>query len=814
MAISFEATTPRFWTLWRITILGLLIRLLLAPWTALAGDVATWFQVAERSMQGIGLYTLTGYSYPPLYGYWAEAVGSVVHLLGGSPASLAHVIDPAISPALYKAFGQVVTTPLGTLLFKLPMIGADLATGWCLWRVTTGLGGTTGQARRVFAWWFLNPLVIVTSSLHGQIDSLAAFSVALVVLGVVENRWALVGAAISLGVAAKLIPGFMLLLVIGLLWGMKGQHRLQRFGWTAAGGTAAAAVLLGPVMGSGLFVNVFTRASVSIGMGGLGLTGLAHFNGSSTFLTWFDTQSLPISKALSLSQFGIAIWLSVRCAKRPTQVTFIQSSLVLLSSFLLLSPVTNPQYIVWVLPLAVLGISGILGSWRQYQLGLILLATAPLYLFGLFGWRALCAPLVVATGWPSVGSVLSEQAALAAQHAPIWLLSQWTVRWDFLATVLVSTGLVLLTVIGVRDTPVTTEASTAVCWSRRRWAALTTVTALVSVEVLGLVGPSLITHPNLDVAVSQGAKTTSIRVSGPADSNVQVTAFAVDPRRSITTIAIFSDGQYPYANSSQGTVLGLGQLLTDQLYYIDRSVRIKYISAAQWVDLLKMPSSIFHTLVVNATGLMPAPVFSAQQRKLLTYWLNRGGRMVFYGDVPGYYSSVTGSSFATDNAGQFILARNVTVMGPEALIGRPVFLPTDWASPTLRATSPWGKALGTTYVEDNFAMKISELHKLGGAVIGHVGNGKTSEGFIPIGHGGILSFGGPADDNSMQAAGYDISQLISSDWFARSGNFVTSSLRNARMTLTVATPPSGDDVRLFAFDSNYPLWIDSRMVAR
>lgn len=817
MASSLEATeapVARFWTLWRLVLLGLLIRLLLAPWTALAGDVATWFQVAQRSTQGIGLYTLTGYSYPPLYGYWAVAVGSVVHLFGGSPASLAHIINPAVSPRLYAAFGSVVTTPLGTLLFKLPMIGADLATGWCLWRITVGLGGTTVQARRVFVWWFLNPLVIVVSSLHGQIDSLAAFSVALVVLGVVERRWVLVGAAISLGVAAKLIPGFMLLVVIGLLWGMAGQHRWRRFARTAAGGATAAAVLLGPVMGSGFFENVFTRASVSIGMGGVGLTGLAHFNGSSTFLTWFDAQSGPISKAQSLLQLGIAIWMAVRCAKRPTAIVFIQSSLVLMSLFLLVSPLTNPQYILWVLPLAVLGISGLLGSWRQYRLGLLLLMTTPLYLFGLFGWRALCAPLVVATGWPSVGSVLSEQAALAAYHAPLWLLSQWSDRWDFLTTVLVSTGLVLLVVVARRDAPAATTAPTVVRWPRRRWVALSAVTALIAVEVVGVVGPSLITQPRLHVAVIQASETTSVRVSGPVDSNVQVTAFAVDPRRSITTIAIFQDGLYPYDFSSEGTVIGLEQELANRLSHSDPSVRIEFITAAQWVNLLNTPSSVLHTLVVDATGLMPAPVFSAQQRKLLTNWLDMGGRLVFDGNIPGYYSTLPGSSFSTIVAGRLILSPIVTELGGEALVRKPVFLPTDWTSPALRVASPWGEALGTTYSTANFAMKIAELRKLDGAVIGRVGHGQTSEGFVPMGHGGILAFGGPANGVSVGAVGHDLSQLVASDWFARWGYFATSTLHSGHVTLTVSTPPSGDGVRLFAFDPNFPLWTVSRTVAR
>ena len=162
-------------------IFGLLLRLLLAPFTSLQPDVAVWWQATDNAMHGLGLYQLPGFSYPPLYGYWTLAVGGIAHIFGVAPHALGGLSDRYSFLGKFS-IGSIVTTPWGTLIFKIPMIVSDLGTGWCVWRIALKMGGSERQARRAFYWWFFNPLVIFVSSVHGQIDSLAALGIAAAIL--------------------------------------------------------------------------------------------------------------------------------------------------------------------------------------------------------------------------------------------------------------------------------------------------------------------------------------------------------------------------------------------------------------------------------------------------------------------------------------------------------------------------------------------------------------------------------------------------------------------------------------------------------
>src|SRR5712692_9671176 len=79
----------------RVLAVGLLVRFLLAPYTAWSNDVATWFHAALSGYYGLGLYERPGFSYPPFWGYCLSVIGTIVHVIG-SAASFFGVDNPSL----------------------------------------------------------------------------------------------------------------------------------------------------------------------------------------------------------------------------------------------------------------------------------------------------------------------------------------------------------------------------------------------------------------------------------------------------------------------------------------------------------------------------------------------------------------------------------------------------------------------------------------------------------------------------------------------------------------------------------------------
>lgn len=796
--------------------IGLLIRLVLAPWTSVTIDFNVWSQVAVRGMQSVGLYDLTGFSYPPLYGYWASALGVITHIFGLPPTFWGQQFVDPLQKA-YLVFGNGVTTPIGTLLLKLPMIGADLATGWCLWRATFRLGATPTEARTVFLWWFLNPIAIYESSVQGQIDPLAALAIGLIILAVAEESWALVGVALTLGVAAKLLPGFYLFPVIGYLWGQGSNNRLRHYAELFLSGAVSFAILVIPVLGGGLIENLFTRTSVSTGLGGVGLTGLLHLPFETSWLNFLQTNSVMTSKLILLSQIAVAVFAGIRCARSPRFGTFVTSSIFMMAFVLLTNPVTNPQYLLWGIPFIVLGVSGLIGSERRYRFSLITFAIAVfVYQWGLVGVSSYFAPASIYLGWPKVSWVFAEQSFLRSWNGPSWLPPNWDDRMGYLGTMGVVVALIVVTITALRTRANSLDNDQCARASmirflkpRRGYCMFAFATVVVIIEIIALVGPGIEGRPIMKATLSSIASAQPMAtVSGTADPNIRVTAFPVNDARSISHIVVFQDGQYPYQGASVASVLGVEQDLVNRLARIDPRVTISFADTRQWGQLMSQSGSAAHTLVVDVAGVLPRPIYSTKGHGPLISWLRSGGRMVFAGDAPGYYSVTPGAEFLTLVKRQLVLSSAVEIVGTQYLIPANARSYSNWDRPPSPVNSSLGTALGTTYTQSVSSLVIRGIQADGGAILGHVGDGVTSEAYIPVGAGGVLAFGGVADGYAVAPLDFDIARLVATNWFAHVGSsFATNTMTKSVRHLTLSALRMAPTIEIVATNPNLPLWI-------
>src|SRR5207249_4747088 len=132
------------------------------------------------------------------------------------------------------------------------------------------------------------------------------------------------------------------------------QRRFVRF---ALGAIAATVGLLAPEAFYGSLAalnhNVFARTQEGLAMGGLSLSGVRYFRTWSWLLIWGFQNSATVfylsSAAQLLAIIGWAGW-TVAMVRRSSAFGLLVGTVGTLASFTILSPVSNPQYILWWVP--------------------------------------------------------------------------------------------------------------------------------------------------------------------------------------------------------------------------------------------------------------------------------------------------------------------------------------------------------------------------------------------------------------------------------------------------------------------------------
>ena len=788
-----------------LLLVGVILRVVLAPLTSLDGDVSVWWQASQRAMEGVGLYTFTGFSYPPLFGYWAVTLGMVTHWLGGSAAALGHLF-PAGQQVGSQIFGPVVTTLWATALYKVPMILADVATAYLVWRIAARLGYSPARQRRAALWWFLNPLVIMTTAVQGQIDSLAAFAIALGVLATLEETWWLAGVAVSIGVAVKLAPGLVALPFAGYLLA-RSRTRWKSLGSFALGGLVGALVMIGPEAGSGLVTDVFTRANVDSAIGGIGLSGLLRLSALSGVYSFATVHFVGINRIINVLQFLVALAGGLWCWRRGRDSTLVRVVAAVILFTLMINVVANPQYLVWIVPMMALGAHGDTTADRWWRGALITIGVSgPVYLYALNGVRKLFAPMGYYLGWPSLSSAYSEHLWLLQRWGPHWLPATLSGKITLLASVAVTLAFVAVLIALTRPDPTPVPVTLEPLGWRRPGLIATSLVAVV-LEVVAVLGPASIGLPTLSAQV---AELTSgqhvVTVSGPVDSRLVVSAFPVNPAHEITTIEFYDDSHYPYAYSSAATTLGVEQQMVNVLSHTDPGVAVHQVDATQLAARIASDPHPSSTLLVDVSDTLPNLVWGANGTGTLLPWIERGGRLAFSGGIPGHFSVAPGTVLYANN-NPSTLAPGVTKVNDTLLLpGDIVGVSNDLRQPA-SVPSGWASALGLTYAIDTKAFNSAAVLRRHGVNLGYLQGPTSSIVYVPRGLGGVLAFAGDTQPANVSAVAADLARLVGSNWFAHVGPYASATLATSPATLHAGPLGLSQVVQVIGITSTRPLYL-------
>ncbi len=230
---------------------------------------------------------------------------------------------------------------------KLPGLAADLAIVALLGRAAA-LGLAPAAAPWLYA---LHPVSVLVTSAHGQFDSIPLAFLLLSVLLAERGRGAASALALGAGIATKSFP------VLALPFLAFANRRT----WRHALGYTALALVPGA-----LLLLPFALADLEALRRELfGYGGIADFGWAAVVrgLTWLSSGELPrsearfwpvaalVSKAIFLAAWGA---LAVAVARRRLALDPARAALAVLLAFAALYGLQSAQYLLWVVPLALL----------------------------------------------------------------------------------------------------------------------------------------------------------------------------------------------------------------------------------------------------------------------------------------------------------------------------------------------------------------------------------------------------------------------------------------------------------------------------
>ncbi|MEO7421289.1 MAG: glycosyltransferase 87 family protein [Ornithinibacter sp.] len=307
-----------------------------------------------------GRYAVT--EYPVGISYLAWVAAQLTELdPSGPPLSARHLGDPA---QLWAQPGMTKEVNTYFLITALLLFGFGLLATWFLARAHPG--------RPWDALYFaLSPSLLMTGLINWDLMAVALVAGALWAWG--RGRPLLSGVLLGLGAATKLYPLFLLGPILVVAW----RHRRMRWFVLAAGGAVISWVLANvPAWVSGwdrwkVFWTFNSDRGADLGSLWLVLQHAGHSVTPQTINAWSWAAFGGICLAVAV--------LGLRAAHPPRVA---QLAFLVVAGFLLVNKVYSPQYVLWLLPLAVLARP----RWRDlliWQAGeLVYLAAVWMYLGG------------------------------------------------------------------------------------------------------------------------------------------------------------------------------------------------------------------------------------------------------------------------------------------------------------------------------------------------------------------------------------------------------------------------------------------------
>jgi Gpi18-like mannosyltransferase len=782
-------------------LIGLALRLAFVPFLVDPYDASTFFTVTNDLLAGLNMYATNSFSYPPL---WAYAMHPTVGLttLFVSPNLLGvRIATQSLSLENWQ-LPAIVTSPLFNILFKLPLIIADVLIGLILYRIIKELRDEK-KAKMAFVLWFLNPLVILIDSVLGQFDVLPTLMIVLAFCLLCNRNYFASGSAIGAGVLFKIFPIYFAPLYLFSIAKLESKGPLKilenlrnilpkcsRF---LAGILVPFFIFLSPLINSNIIHDIFARTQTVSGIGGLTIFSVAEFPGMQWLLLIISLHSGMVFWSLMISSLVAILLVSFAffTSQKDFLEIFLLGNVAIILIIFVTSLVVNPQYIVWILPFMIV-------EWGLYKRNLIKLSllsiVASVFLIGIGGPLFFFRPLAVFTPLLSVNTVYSSIQFFENYDGWAILFTSGILGVIVIILCLKDTLKLLLkkrskfetmTDRGEGKTEDNDDSSLKI-----RWGLVSPLKILTLVLVALMLGQSLafvlprtqqnasFQVQNIDFANGKWAKLNYVVKSAgwyPVDIQVSATPSTSILHGTIDkAVFMYYDPNYPSSLVGDISWMGLIDHVPVELKLRGYDGPVKIVDAEELKNAIRAnPDSI----VLIPSGVLPETVH-ANNESLLGNWLLSGGTLIWVGDVFAYFSGYEGKVIQPFSESNFSQVQN-------QILGFTLFDNVSKEDERL-ATIPsdYSNALDLQYPDAITGAYVSEVLNHGGEILGKITSSqypRTSIAYVPAGNGHLLLFGGGVGrtftPTGEDAIAHDIAQIICSD-FEFSSQTVTSSLHH------------------------------------
>ncbi len=352
-----------------IILVGIIIRAVLIPLLTYNYDISFWATTIQHGQSDNGLYELSGYYYTPVWGYMLSFLGLIGNFVFGiSPYGIMADDLLASLGADWDFYGVMTVTPEFSILVKSFLSVFDLICAYLIYTIVKRFGHSDRRATIAFGLWFLCPIVIYTSAIHGTFDNISVTFTLLALVLVIDRKYLLAGSSFCIAAMTKFFPAFLGFMFLAYIL-RKNEGRKQKtkaiLGATA-GVLITALIILIPQILSGhvseAFGFVFNRVS-------------SIQNDAESLWDFIATNGMFIVMLLQPLVFGLLAFIAHR-AYKADEDKFNETFMLM---FLLSATVTfvwtpAPAYLLLTLPFLIyVVVTAETKSQKRYLIPLVLL---------------------------------------------------------------------------------------------------------------------------------------------------------------------------------------------------------------------------------------------------------------------------------------------------------------------------------------------------------------------------------------------------------------------------------------------------------
>jgi hypothetical protein len=194
------------------------IRFILAPISIGLNDGYYWYILFINILTGENPYIRRDIVYPPSWFYtlvpFAYIYAYFAQILNLKPIPIENLTFPLYVLMLTRWGPSAIIDPLSATLMKIPLFLSDLGTSLVIFHYIKEITGDDKKAFTGASFWFLNPYVIVISSLWGQIDTLGVFFLILATYYLHKKQFFRSGLYSGVSISYKIIMGIFIFSMI------------------------------------------------------------------------------------------------------------------------------------------------------------------------------------------------------------------------------------------------------------------------------------------------------------------------------------------------------------------------------------------------------------------------------------------------------------------------------------------------------------------------------------------------------------------------------------------------------------------------